>query len=62
MEIRSRHHVHSALAARLAAVDDFACAGDAARLARSRFLSTGARRSLGKTFFYLEVSHNEDEC
>ena len=61
LEIRSRYCVHSAFAAGLAAADDFAHASDANRLARSDFLSAGARRLLRKTFFYLEVPDNEVE-
>jgi lipopolysaccharide/colanic/teichoic acid biosynthesis glycosyltransferase len=45
LEIRSRHHVHSACAADLVTADDFAHAGDANRFSRSDLLPAGARRS-----------------
>jgi len=44
LENRSRHHVHSACAADLAARDDFAHAGDANRFAWSDLLPAGACR------------------
>ena len=62
LEIRSRHHVHSACAADLAARDDFAYAGDANRFAWSDLLPAGACRSWRKAFFYLEVQNDESEC
>ena len=62
LEIRSRHHVHSAFAADLAARDDFAHAGDANRFAWSGLLPAEACRGWRKAFFYLEVQNDESEC
>ena len=62
LEICSRYHVHSAWAADLAAVDDFAHAGDANRLARPNLLPPKARRSWRKAFFHLEVQNDAGEC
>ena len=61
LEIRSRHNVHSACAADLAAADDLAHDGDATRLARPDFLSTETRWTRWKAFSYLEVPDNEGE-
>ena len=62
LESRSRHHVHSACAADLAARDDFAHAGDANRFAWSGLLPAGACRAWRKAFFYLEIQNDESEC
>ena len=61
LEIRFRYYLHSALAAGLAAADDFAHASDANRLAWSDPLPAGAHRLWRKTFFHLEVPNNEAE-
>jgi hypothetical protein len=53
---------HSAWAADLVAVDDFAHAGDATRLARPNLLPPKARRCWRKAFFHLEVQNDAGEC
>ena len=61
LEICSRYHVHSAWAADLVAVDDFAHAGDATRLAGACFLPAKARW-LGRAAVHdLEIPNHEGE-
>ena len=62
LEICSRHHVHFACAADLAAAYDFAHPGDANRFARSDLLPTGARRSWRQGFLNLEVQNDAGKC
>ena len=62
LEICSGYYVHSACAADLVAADDSAYAGNATRLAGSNLLPPKACRPWRKTFFYLEVPHNEGQC
>ena len=62
LEVRSGHDVHFACAADLVAVDDFAHAGDANRLAWSHLLPAGACRFWSQAFLNLEVPDNEGEC
>ena len=61
LEIRSRYYLHSAVAAGLAAADDFAHASDANRLPWSNLLPARAHRPWRTTFFHLEVPDNEAE-
>ena len=62
LEIRSRHHVHSACLADLVAADDLAHPGDANRFTWSDLLPAGAHRSWRKTFLDLEVQNDAGDC
>ena len=62
LEIRSRYHLHSACAADLAAIDDFAYAGDANCFAWSHLLPARTRWSWRQAFLNLEVQNDAGEC